>query len=205
MLGRLDEQMEKQDYQKHRSRTTTTTATNNQREEQTATTTTATTTATTASAAADPPDPHSKLQFSASSSSSLPSSSSSRVPLSVLVDELVNQWSLAFLDLARSGDPSAMLLVAQMYLVPKGYGLIAPDRQTGVDWLMKAVELNEGESRELAKRLCPSEFSLWQQRRLERGEQQQLKQEEQQSKQQQEADQSPQQRRDKARNFNNNH
>jgi len=89
------------------------------------------------------------------------SASHPRVPLSSLVSDLVNQWSLAFLDLANEGDSSAMLLVAQMFLIPKGYGRIHCDRQAGVKWLMRAVENDEPEARELAKKLCPEEYTAF--------------------------------------------
>jgi hypothetical protein len=81
-----------------------------------------------------------------------------RLPLSSVVNDLVNQWSSAFVDLASEGDTSAMCLVAQMYLHHRGYGLIKPNRSQGVQWILKAVDLNDLEAREAARRLCPQEL-----------------------------------------------
>lgn len=88
-----------------------------------------------------------------------------RQPLASVVQELANQWSAAFLDLAREGDGPSLLLVAQMYLVPKGYGIIRYDRAEGVRWLFKAVEQGEPEARGLAQRICPQEYHQWLERR----------------------------------------
>jgi hypothetical protein len=85
-------------------------------------------------------------------------SSMKRLPLSTVVGELVNQWSQAFVDLAGEGDTSAMCLVAQMYLHHRGYGLIKPNRSEGVKWILRAVDLQDLEAREAARRLCPQEL-----------------------------------------------
>jgi hypothetical protein len=122
-------------------------------------------------------------------------SSSPRLPLSSVVSSLVNCWSLAFLDLARSGDPPSMLLVAQMYLVDRGYGKIRPDRAEGVRWLMRCVELDEGEAREMAKRICPQEWKEWVDNRKRKGEQERLKEEEEKGRERKEADCAPSERR----------
>ena len=98
------------------------------------------------------------------------SSSSPRTPLSVVVSSLVSSWSLAFLELARSSDPPSMLLIAQMMLSPRGYGALPHDRAEGVRWLMRCVELDEGEAREMAKRYCPAEYRAWLDQRVARGE-----------------------------------
>jgi hypothetical protein len=88
-----------------------------------------------------------------------------RLPLNVVVKDLVNQWSIGFLDLAKSGDSSAMCLVAQMYYSSKGWGLIKQNKQAAIDWTLKAVDCNDVEARELARRLCPEELKAHLKRR----------------------------------------
>ena len=123
------------------------------------------------------------------------SQSQPRVPLSTVVSSLVESWSLAFLDLARSGDGPSMLLVAQMYLVERGYGAIRFDRQEGVRWLLRCVELDEGESREMCKRLCPIEYGQWlEERRRRAGGDEQLRREQELAMERQRADCAPSER-----------
>ena len=121
-----------------------------------------------------------------------------RVALSAVVSSLVKCWSLAFLDLARSGDAPSMLLVAQMYLADRGYGRIRPDRAEGVRWLMRCVELDEGEAREMARRHCPEELSRWLDERRRRGEHDKLREEEQNGRERQQVDCAPSERRRRA-------
>ena len=118
-----------------------------------------------------------------------------RVPLSTVVSSLVDSWSLAFLDLAQSGDGPAMLLVAQMFLVEKGYGAIRYDRAEGVRWLLRCVEADEGESREMCRRLCPVEYAQWlDERRRRAGGDEQLKREHEMAVERQRADCAPSER-----------
>ena len=79
-----------------------------------------------------------------------------------------------------------MLLVAQMFLNrgkgggggEGGYGAISFDREKGVEWLMRCVDINEGEAREMARRVCPVEFHQWEEGRRRRGETQAMEGEE---------------------------
>ena len=82
-----------------------------------------------------------------------------RVPLRDCVRSLVNDWSLAFVDLANRGDVAAQALVAQMFLSSRGYGMIQPDRNKGIHWLMTAVDSGDADARELAKKLAPKELA----------------------------------------------
>ena len=118
-----------------------------------------------------------------------------RTPLSTVVSSLVSSWSLAFLDLARASDPPSMLLIAQMYLSPKGYGALPHDRAEGVRWLMRCVEVDEGEAREMAKRYCPAEYRAWHAQRMARGEGAALAAEEAAASQRAQADCAPADRR----------
>ena len=122
-------------------------------------------------------------------------SSPPRVPLSTVVASLVDSWSLAFLELARSGDGPSMLLVAQMYLVDKGYGAIRYNRAEGVAWLMRCVEVDEGESREMCRRVCPAEYERWlDERRRRTGGDEQLRREHEMAMERQRADCAPSER-----------
>lgn len=85
-------------------------------------------------------------------------STDQRLPLSKVVHCLVNQWSEGFVQLAIDGDASSMCLVAQMYFFHKGYGLIKPNRSKGIEWILKAVDAGDIESREFARRFCPIEL-----------------------------------------------
>lgn len=81
-----------------------------------------------------------------------------RVPLNTVVTAIVDQWSIAFLDMAKEGDCTAMLLVAQMFLAKKGYGCVRYNRDEGIKWLLKAVDSGEEEACAIAEKLCPEEL-----------------------------------------------
>ena len=191
MLGRLDSQMDRADYSALTSASARSLPSQLTGEPAPSTATALPAAPTTHSALAPAPPSLPPL----SPPTPTPTPPTARVALSRVVSSLVESWSLAFLDLARSGDGPSMLLVAQMYLVERGYGAIRFDRSEGVSWLLRCVELDEGEARDMCRRLCPAEYKAWMEdRRRRAGGDEQLRREQEAAADRQRADCAPSER-----------
>ena len=75
-----------------------------------------------------------------------------RQRLADAVKDLTCQWSEGFQALASEGDAACMFIVAQMYLAPRGYGSVTPDRAKGLSWLWRSIDAGDLEARAYARR-----------------------------------------------------
>jgi len=84
-----------------------------------------------------------------------------RQKLSEAIHDLTCQWSEGFLEMAEEGDPASQYIVAQMALLPKGYGSIRYNKELGMRMLFKALETGDLEARAYARRVCSKELEIW--------------------------------------------
>lgn len=77
-----------------------------------------------------------------------------RFPLATVVQHRVQDWSQYYLDTAANGDPSSMMVVAQMCLQPGGFGEIQEDRLQAVKWFQHACNAGSGEAIVVFSNLC---------------------------------------------------
>lgn len=91
-----------------------------------------------------------------------------RIPLQSLVKELVSSWSRGFEELADEGDVACMTLVAQMYLSERGWGAITYNKERGIQWLLKAADAGDYESRAMLAKVDKQRYEQYMAKKLGR-------------------------------------
>lgn len=91
-----------------------------------------------------------------------------RIPLQALVKELVSSWSRGFEELAGEGDIACMTLVAQMHLSERGWGAISYNKERGIQWLLKAADAGDYESRAMLAKVDKKRYEAYMANKLGR-------------------------------------
>lgn len=81
-----------------------------------------------------------------------------RQPLRDAVRDLTIQWSEAILALAYESNAACCSLVAQMSFRPGGYGSIPYNKAAGLQWIFKAIDAGDFESRMWARRVAMDDY-----------------------------------------------